>query len=346
MSLSGYQVKADYARQCLRASLDHTDENLFEATGKLAEIGTLFAALSTCNPKSFCSLFTQLEGYAIGMQMGTLDSAFWNIYFFLEFSIWSGATLAPIYSDFMTYMLQAEDYDAQKSLAAMKITSHMVARLRGLADESDEVHLEELCSFKGGETLECVLRRTQMYVACILGEHQKAADMSLEWHAKIMKLLPGQANTMETTFISALSCFAVSRRSNDKKYLKHARACMQKIKGWVAKGCPNCVAHEALLDAENYAVKKKRWTALGRYEVAALLAGRRGLLHIQALVNERFAIYLDEIGNRHDAEYRWKEAMTLYSEWNATFKVELLKSQLLTADGTFRERPLTSKQQR
>ena len=282
-----------------------------------------------------------LAGYEVGMRNGNIDGAFWDIYFFLEFSIWSGGSLAPIYADFLTYIRQAADYDAQKSITAMKITAHMIARLRGIADESDEAALEELCNVKGGETLQCVLSRTKMYVACVLGEHQKAADLSLEWHAKVMKLLPAQANTLEVTFISSLSCFAMARQTKDKKYAKHAKACMQKIKGWVSKGCPNCVAHEALLEAEYYAWKKDRGTALRRYEAAALLAGRRGLRHIQAMANERFALYVHEIGdNEHqDSEYRWKQALTLYNEWGATHKVDMLRSQLFSADDRFVERP-------
>ena len=182
--------------------------------------------------------------------------------------------------------------------------------------------------------MQCVLTRTKMYVACVLGEHRKAADMSLEWHAKILKLLPAQANTLEVTFVSALSSFAVARETRNKKYAKHARACMQKIKGWVSKGCPNCVAHEALLEAEYYAWKKNRGLALRRYEAAALLAGRRGLRHIQAMANERHALYVNEIGSdMQESEYRWKQAVSLFHEWGASHKVDLLRSQRLLEYG-------------
>ena len=75
-------------------------------------------------------------------------------------------------------------------------------------------------------------------------------------------------------------------------------------------------------------MKKNKGLALRSYESAALLAGRRGLIHVQALANERFAIYLEEIGDTQEAEYRFKEAITLYQEWGATLKVQQLKNKL------------------
>ena len=85
---------------------------------------------------------------------------------------------------------------------------------------------------------------------------------------------------------------------------------------------------EALLEAESLALKNNRGMAFRSFESAALLAGRRGLTQIQALANERFAVYLEEIGNEQDAEYRLKAATTLYREWGATAKVEQLRMKL------------------
>ena len=312
------------AKVCGEASLAILPRCHYPAIySRLIEIAYVYALHWTMPIQS--TLKPLLKGYKVGMRNGSVEGAFWCIYFFLEHSFWSGGTLAPIYADFQTYIRQANEYDAQKTVAAMKIAAHMIARLCGLADELDEANLEELCNVKGGLTLQSHLSRTRMYVACVLGEYQKAADMSLEWHAKAMKLMPAQANTLEVSFVSALSSFATARATKDKKYAKHARVCMQKLKSWVSKGCPNCVAHEALVEAEYYAWKKNRSTALRRYEAAARLAGRRGLRHIQALANERHAMYIREIGDDlQDADYRLKQALSLYKEWGASHKVELI----------------------
>ena len=95
---------------------------------------------------------------------------------------------------------------------------------------------------------------------------------------------------------------------------------------------------ETLLEAEWSALKnKKKGLALRSFESAALLAGRRGLIHLQALANERFAIYLQDIGQTQDSLYRFQEAVALYEEWGATCKVEELQSRIDQSNSTVRD---------
>jgi hypothetical protein len=70
---------------------------------------------------------------------------------------------------------------------------------------------------------------------------------------------------------------------------------------------------------------RKNQKALKNYEVAVLLAGRRGLVNLQALCNERFADYLVICNDINEASYRFNEAIRLYEEWGAWKKVEQLK---------------------
>ena len=173
-----------------------------------------------------------LQGYKTGMKMGALDSASWCIHFYLEYYFYSGGRLALLFSDWTTYVKQMEDYDAQLALVIMKVTLHIIARLRGVADETEEVEYETLCEEKGEDTLKCVFKRTQMYVATLFGDHEKTAKIALEWQPKVMAALPAQVNGLEVTFLSALSGMAYSRQNpKNKKYLKHAKMCMKKIKG-------------------------------------------------------------------------------------------------------------------
>ena len=76
------------------------------------------------------------------------------------------------------------------------------------------------------------------------------------------------------------------------------------------------------------ALKGNKGTAMQSFESAVLLAGRRGLIHVQALANERFAIYLEEVGEGKDAVYRWKQAIKLYKEWGATAKTQQLQEKV------------------
>ncbi|CAB9504028.1 Transcriptional regulator [Seminavis robusta] len=273
-------------------------------------------------------LNTLREGYETGMKTGTLtaDGAFGAIHFYLSFCFWSGLDLKTLHADYSTYIRQMDECGAAKAALMTKPNRHIITRLRGLPDEMNE---EEVVSFsreKKDPVVECFLRWAQIWLACYLGHHREAAELSLEWIPKIVKLLAAHNIVLESIFVSALSSMAVIRETGgNKKLRKHATFCRKKMKSWVSKGNPNCVAHESLLEAEHRAMQKDRALAVRSFEVAVLLAGRRGLTHLQALSNERFAIYLNEVGELEDAKYRFGQAQFLYSDWGATVKANEMR---------------------
>ena len=79
-------------------------------------------------------------------------------------------------------------------------------------------------------------------------------------------------------------------------------------------------------------MKKERGDLRVKFEQAILLSGRRGLTHLQALSNERLAIYMEEIGDDVEALYRYEQAIQLYSEWGAKAKVEQLQPKIEAMD--------------
>ena len=88
----------------------------------------------------------------------------------------------------------------------------------------------------------------------------------------------------------------------------------------------------ALLDAEWAVLKKARGDLRVKFEQAILLAGRRGLTNLQALSNERLAIYMEETGDDVEALYRYEQAVQLYGEWGAKAKVEQLQPKIESMD--------------
>lgn len=83
-----------------------------------------------------------------------------------------------------------------------------------------------------------------------------------------------------------------------------------------------------MLDAEWAVLKKEKRDLRVKFEQAVLLAGRRGLIHLQALANERLAIYMEEIRDPVEAYYRYEQAIGLYVEWGAKAKVDKLQLKL------------------
>ena len=191
-----------------------------------------------------------LDGYRIGMTTGTLYGAFFCVAFYIEFCFWTGVELAAIYSDCAAYMRQMEDYEALKHAAFLNSTRLMISHLIGLTDDSEEKDFEAVFLKKNDIPMICALRRVQIYAGCLLAEHEKVAELSLEWQPIIAERLISQVSILEVTFASGLSCMAFLRQTTKKglrinrKYLNMAAKCRKKIKSYLKKSCPNCVARK------------------------------------------------------------------------------------------------------
>jgi hypothetical protein len=83
-----------------------------------------------------------------------------------------------------------------------------------------------------------------------------------------------------------------------------------------------------LLDAEWAVLKKQKGDLRIKFEQAIVMAGRRGLTHLQALANERLAIYMEEIRDDSESFYRYEQAVKLYTEWGAKAKTEQLQTKI------------------
>lgn len=188
-----------------------------------------------------------LEGYRLGMTTGTLYGGFYCVAFYIEFCLWTGVELTSLHTDCATYLQQMEDYEAMKHAAFLNSTRHMIARLIGFTDDSEEEDFEAFFREKDDTPMMCALRRGQIYVGCFLGDHQKVADLCLEWQPIIAEKLISQVSILEVTFASALSCIALLRHTKgrrSRKYMNMAAKCRKQIQSYVAKSCPNCVARK------------------------------------------------------------------------------------------------------
>ena len=62
------------------------------------------------------------------------------------------------------------------------------------------------------------------------------------------------------------------------------------------------------------------------YEVAILVAARRGFTNDKALAHERFGEHALRLGDLNDALYHFERSIVLYQEWGAHAKVVQLRS--------------------
>ena len=89
---------------------------------------------------------------------------------------------------------------------------------------------------------------------------------------------------------------------------------------------PNVKHCESLIDAELADLAGDSHLAKKHYEVAILVAARRGFTNVQALAHERFGEHALQLGDLNEALYHFERAITLYQEWGAHAKVSQLRS--------------------
>jgi hypothetical protein len=160
------------------------------------------------------------------------------------------------------------------------------------------------------------------------GDYEQCAESALEFGNGFQKAAPGGPFPAVDMFVSALSCFVMTRRTGKSRYKREAKRISTWITGWVKQGNPNARHWKALLDAEMAALKRQNKAAIKHYELAVELAIRGGFIHDAAIANERWGEFaLDYLSDRKEAESRLLESLRLCREWGALGKVEKMKEK-------------------
>lgn len=171
-------------------------------------------------------------------------------------------------------------------------------------------------------------RFVQLVMCVIFSKFEQAASIAIESGDLFSKVVPGHHLGMMETFYRALSMYAMARRTKKQTYKLRAKRIHKTVKGWVKNGNPNVQQYCCLLNAEKAALDKKRKEAEAFYKYAIVLAARSGYSNDAALINERYAAYMKEVGDEDEAKYRIQEAIRFYGDWGANAKVELLSRAL------------------
>lgn len=141
-----------------------------------------------------------------------------------------------------------------------------------------------------------------------------------------------------------VSLFALARKTGKRRYLRLAKKCLSRIKGWCQQGCINAMHFERLLQAELSVCKGKKEAAKNYFELASVLASRGGFIQDYAFVNERFGEFLlNDMNDSENATFVLKEAVKLFDEWGAHAKADQLrrKHEQLLARSNYNPAPVT-----
>lgn len=103
--------------------------------------------------------------------------------------------------------------------------------------------------------------------------------------------------------------------------------CLSNLSAVISIQCPNTTHHESLLDACMASFNGEEAYAIKDFEVATLLAGRKGFLQDQALAQQQLGEYYLVLGKQDEAIYHIREAIRVFQVWGASFVADKLQEK-------------------
>ena len=171
-------------------------------------------------------------------------------------------------------------------------------------------------------------------IGCIFNEFEFAFDVSKKmWpplhegpdsFAIIRYFYPSYA---------ALCLFKLTRKA---KYRRKGMVAVRLFRKWVRKGVVSCHPLLMILEAEILSSKKNSRTedVQSAFDNAISANARLGIMHQQAMANERAGVYFMGVNDTSWATVYLLRARALYSDWGATTKVRHMEEEyrLLLSD--------------
>ena len=282
------------------------------------------------------------EGNRLGMECGDIESAGFNLVFYLRHTYFSGCQLGGnAVTEFIDRHIEYHGDDSQRVhlSSELDIESYFLAlkKLRGVEIQEDERDFDGILAAAnetGNQTLHGNIYLIQLDLKVFFGEWEEAAEMLNSAGDGVQDALLASFTGIRWTILEALISIKATRFSKkivtSFKWRRRAYKAVLTVRGWAKKKNPNVEHSLHLLEAELASNEGKKRKAESHYRDAIDTAEKNGFLQDQALSNELASLYFGSIGDKAKESVHRENAIRCYSEWGATAKVEQLRN--LTAN--------------
>lgn len=259
---------------------------------------------------------------------GATENLFLACMAFLILYFCCGLDLRPLYKDVVATLNMATSMDQRVHLGLFRPTAQMLFNLMGRSEDplvltgeamNQEEFWEEYKSSPHWRAAEC-FRRCRLCLAVYFSDFVLA-------HKLVARLSYPDGPICMTPLVAlftGVTAFEMYRSTGRRKHLHEGRVHVRKLDSLARGGNPNCHHMLLLLRAEEKALRPN-YDARDDFDQAIKAAGRLGVLHNQALANERAAIHCLRINDTDYAMTYLARAADLYERWGATAKVEQMK---------------------
>ena len=265
--------------------------------------------------------------------MGDIEHAMFNIHYYILHAFQSGKPLPAIETDLRVYIAQMKEFEKGRMEIPCRLLWQVVLNLIGRSEHAcalTGLAMDEDEFLKNLSHEKYYLNHYQAYKSQLyawFGHHECGAEQAMARGA-LHTLLPGSPVAVTDSFYRAISLFAMARKTKKRKYLRPAKKCLATIKDWSKQGNCNVYHFLPFLEAELAAYHGRLNVAEKNYKLAIQMASRAGFAQDAALANERYGEFLlQDVCNREAAAVHLRQAVSLYREWGAVRKIELLQTK-------------------
>eukprot|EP00550_Attheya_septentrionalis_P003231 CAMPEP_0198286414 /NCGR_PEP_ID=MMETSP1449-20131203/5507_1 /TAXON_ID=420275 /ORGANISM="Attheya septentrionalis, Strain CCMP2084" /LENGTH=1264 /DNA_ID=CAMNT_0043984147 /DNA_START=149 /DNA_END=3943 /DNA_ORIENTATION=- len=271
---------------------------------------------------------------SIGMETGAVEFACYSACAISIHSFVKGELLSPLEHEMQMFSKQMIEYSIEVPQGVLAPLHQCVLNLMGHSEDplklTGEVMNEDmqiaLMKEQSNKHAELGIYMNVVWLAYLFGDYTRAGEF-------VDKLVEesevgSQAEELLKTFYCGLTCFALAKDTNDRKWRKLAMKDLKKIKKWSKLSPFNCLQKLLLLKAEA-AVLGRRYSKAEKYYYDAIkFSQKHGFLNDEAIAHERLGMFHAERNNDKAAFDQLSSATELYKKWGAHAKVEHIKKKI------------------
>jgi predicted ATPase len=288
------------------------------------------------SPTTLC-LERTLQCRDIILEYGYVDELFYCSIMYGFFYFHSGLPLPPLEKDMKKTDEMLVDFGLHTCSALLQPFLQFIQNLVGQSEKATVLTghtMEQSESLRKSQETENrrshqTVQMFRMMLCYFFGDLQQAVKLSHEMFVAIEEG-PSPMLCPRLAF-QGLLYFANAHATGKPRFARRGRSYLRRLQKMLRRKCPNVFHYVALLEAEDLAFvyrKSKNTEALRRrYDNSIAASGRLGILHIQALANERAGLFFLRKGEMTWASTYLTQAHVLYREWGAVAKSSALEEE-------------------
>lgn len=277
------------------------------------------------------------EGYEAGLEVGDLEFASCNGFYYCNKAFYAGKNLEVLEKEMPIFIESIKNFNQDLQLYLTQMMCQLVYNLRGKNENPtslrgeiyDEVIMLPLHKETADTTSVCSVYILKLMLCFLFEEYEKAA-FNAELTEKYIDSLKSTVAVPTFYFYASLNELERCKSLPDIKQKEALKAVVynqNKMKKWAKHAPMNFLNKYYLVEAEKCRLLKKTVKAIEYYNKAINLSNKNDLLHEEALANELKAKLFIDIGDMKLGRFYIEEAHYLYMRWGADAKAKQIKKK-------------------